>query len=121
MAGLAFVQVSLFFCSMTQLAWHYWLQYPYKLFTLLDDVVRHEVAQDFLDQPECMLDEFSRRFRRREVPSFRAAPAEPTPVGDDHYLGLMALLVVRLPALFTLKDVVSGVVRFARAHVAFVV
>ena len=63
MAALAFVQVSIFLCSMTQLAWHYWPLYPYKLFTLLDDAVKHAVAQDFLDQPECMLDEFSRRFR----------------------------------------------------------
>ena len=61
LAGLAFAQISTFFCGMEQLQWSVWRGWPYRLWMLLD---HDEIAEELLGLPSCMLDEFSLRFRQ---------------------------------------------------------
>ena len=58
LSGLAFVMLSVSICALDQLLFRFWRTFPYRLWEL---TIRPsmELAQEFLDTPRCLMDQFS--------------------------------------------------------------
>ena len=62
-AALAFCQMSAALAGLDQLMFSLWRSWPYKLWCLLLPAKARDVAMELLRTAECLLDEFSRRWR----------------------------------------------------------
>ena len=64
MAAMAFAMISTFVCAIDQVLLHSWRAWPYRTFLLLTEAARDDTVTALLAAPACLLDEWTRRFRK---------------------------------------------------------